>query len=77
MTAEIKEITQKGAKLSTTQARVLHDATCEETTEKLFTAENVVKSAVAYTGSNFRKVIRANFAGLTPEEFVAHCRGES
>jgi len=77
MSAEIKEITPKAEKLSTTQARVLHDATCEEETDRLFAPDAVIKSAKTYTGGNVRKVLRANFAGMTPEEFVAHCRGEA
>ena len=65
------------APLTTPEARVLHDATCQDETDRLLSTEQVIKSAKTFTGVQVRKVLRANFAGLSPEEFVAHCRGES
>lgn len=78
MSAEIKEIsTYTGAPLSTPEARVLHDATVSDEVGRCLTSDAVVKAGRSFARATVRKELRANFAGLTPADIIAHCKGEA
>lgn len=55
------------------ERRTLHDASAQEAIAEAFTYDNVVKSGRAFGRSKARKVLRANFEGMTAEDIVAHC----
>lgn len=77
MTAEIKTLdTYTPAPLTTPEARVLHDATVSDEVSRCLTSESIVKAGKAFARSNVRKALRANFAGFTASEVIAHCTGE-